>query len=210
MQQRSAEWMAARLGKITSSRFCDVLTQPRSKAAKERGELSLSARGYMLDLVAETVTGKTQGPPLTRAMQHGIDHEPIARRLYQKVTGRQVQEVGFIAHPSEALVGCSPDGLISYNGGIEIKCPEVARIHFGDRLYGHERHKAQIQGAMWITGRKWWDFVSYHSATDDLGLALYVVRDYRDDEYIGRLVSAVRNFRARLEETIEQLREAAA
>ena len=39
---------------------------------------------------------------------------------------------------------------------------------------------------MWITGRKWWDFVSYHPEMDSL-----IVRVERDEEYIWQLAAAV-------------------
>ncbi len=205
--QRSAAWIAARLGKATSSEFAKILIQPRAKSAKEAGELSGTANTYMEQLAWETVSGVPQHRDISRAMQHGITCEPVARRLYTAVTGRKVQEVGFVEHPTERLVGCSPDGLVGDDGIVEIKCPVSGAIHAGYIRHGPVAHIAQIQGILWITGRKWRDFISYHSDTPDLELALHIVRDYRDEEYIEQLAAAVRNFRDRLEETIKQLRE---
>ena len=198
MQQRSAEWIAARLGKITSSRFKDVLAKPQVKGAGV-------AETYMDALAWETIGRVPQHRVISRAMQHGINCEPKARRYYEQATGRKVEEVGFVQHPTERLVGCSPDGLVGDDGIIEIKCPVSGAIHAGYVRHGPVAHKAQIQGILWITGRKWCDFISYHSHTPDLKLALHIVPDYRDEEYIERLASAVRNFRARLEETVDRL-----
>lgn len=209
MQQRSAEWIEVRRGQITGSRFADVLTQPRDKAAKLAGTFGKTAHTYMRALAWETVSGVSQKREISRAMQHGINCEPTARRCYEGVTGRKVQEVGFVTHPTERLVGCSPDGLVGDDGCIEIKCPVVGGIHLGYIEDGPVAHLAQIQGVMWVTGRDWCDFISYHSATPDLDRALFIKRIDRDEEYIERLESAVRNFRERLEETIKQLTEAA-
>ena len=47
---------------------------------------------------------------------------------------------------------------------------------------------------MWITGRKWWSFVSYSP-----DLPLFHVRVERDDAYIARLAEAVATFSAELD-----------
>lgn len=209
MQQRTAAWMEARRGQITASCFDDVLTKPQSKADKAAGKLGKVAHKYMRALAWETISGNPQKTEFSRAMQHGIDYEPDARRWYTSITGREVEEVGFIEHPTERLVGCSPDGLVGEDGCIEIKCPVVGAIHLGYIEDGPLAHVAQIQGCMWVTGRKWCDFISYHSDTRILELAVHIVRIDRDEEYIDNLAVAVRNFRERLEETIEKRREAA-
>jgi hypothetical protein len=48
------------------------------------------------------------------------------------------------------------------DGGIEAKCV-IPTVQLDTILGGDypSEHKAQIQGNLWITGRKWWDFVSY-------------------------------------------------
>lgn len=250
LEQGSPAWINARLGKVTASRFADVMTQPRSKSVpvldddglkivlglddervfkkdgkprqtgdeslgytlltkevREPGELSGTARTYMLDLAAETLTGQSQEPRTTPAMQWGIDHEPAARELYEQRMGCKVQRVGFIEHPLDAMVGGSPDGLVDDTGGIEIKCPYNPAIHLGYVLGGvmPEEHVAQVQGHMWITGRLWWDFVSYYpnfEGPGSLRLVLWRLRVFRDLEFIKRLDEAVFAFRDRLLETL--------
>ena len=51
--QGSPAWHAMRLGRVTASRFADVLTEPRATVAKLNGELSRTAKSYLLDLLAE-------------------------------------------------------------------------------------------------------------------------------------------------------------
>jgi hypothetical protein len=83
--------------------------------------------------------------------------------------------------------GASPDGLVGDEGGIEIKCPlphtHVSYLRAGDVP---SKYIPQIQGCLWITGREWWDFMSYHPAMEDL-----IVRVYRDEAYIKKLADAV-------------------
>ena len=118
--QGSPAWRELRLGKITASRFKDVLTEPRSKADKEAGKLSVTAQSYQLELGAEILTGLDDSLPPTRAMEWGTENEPAARQLYSRVTGLEVREVGFVEHPLDPMIGGSPDGLVGRLGGIEV------------------------------------------------------------------------------------------
>ena len=199
--QGSAAWRVLRLGKITASQFSDVLAQPRVQG---KG----TAHSYLLDLVAEILTGQDQGPPTTWVMQWGTDNEPGARQVYSELTGLEVQEVGFLTHPEEPMVGGSPDGLVGDDGGLEIKCPANTRIHLGYMLGGElpKEHIAQVQGHLWISGRQWFDFVSYDPRIKDLRLALWRLRVQRDEAYIAKLEKAVFAFRDALMETLCNLK----
>lgn len=202
LEQGSPAWVNARLGKITASRFKDVLT--RSTMA---GEPSKTAGRYILDLVAEILTGQSREQRTTTAEQWGLDHEDAARTLYSEIVDREVKEVGFIEHPLDPMIGGSPDGLVGDDGGLEIKCPINPAIHLGYILGGvlPKDHVAQVQGHLWITGRAWWDFVSYYpnfEGPGSLRLALWRLRVYRDVEFIKRLDEAVFAFRDRLLETL--------
>ncbi len=206
--QRSVEWREARLGKITASRFADILTQPRGKADRENGVLSQTAKSYMLDVVAEILTGQDQGPRITLAMQWGIDCEPAACDVYAERIGLELREVGFLPHPDEPIIGGSPDRLVGDDGGLEVKCPFNTRIHLGYALDGvvPKEHLPQVQGLMWITGRQWWDFVTYDPRIDSLELAMLRIRVERDESEIQRLAEAVFAFRDRLLETLCKLK----
>jgi len=152
MEQRSDEWFAARLGKITGTSF-----QP---AATGRAD---TKKKLALEKAAEILTGvNANGPRQTEAMLRGIEIEPFARQAYEAERLVHVTEVGFIE--LSQYVGISPDGLIGDDGGLEIKCP-LASTHVSYLTAGGEAwkdYKWQIQGALLVTGRAWWDFVSYH------------------------------------------------
>lgn len=204
MKQRSEEWHQTRLGKVTASRFKDVLTAPKSKMARDAGELSQSAHSYLCEKVAEVFTQKSVRLS-TKATQWGIDCEPLAVEAYENRFG-PVQEVGFIDHPNIKGVGGSPDGLRNSEGMIEVKCPYSSYIHMRTFLTNEmpDEHMAQIQGLLWITGRKWCDFVSFDPRVQSLA-GLYVKRIPRHEKYIYAMAQTIQQFRSRLDAEIARV-----
>jgi len=200
--QGSVQWLMDRCGKVTASRFKDVLaTLANGKPAKARED-------YLYEIVIERLTGQPTDHYISKPMQDGIEREPFARMRYEAESGAIVEEVGFMPHPELEGVGGSPDGLVGADGLIEIKCPTAA-THLRTLLDGMPSdHAAQIQGLLWITGRKWGDFVSYYP---DLPkpLDVYIKRVERDEEYIGKLAAAVAGFLADVETIIARLQPAA-
>ena len=206
MKQRTEAWYQARLGKVTTSRFKDVLVLPRAKTAKEAGELSATAREYMLDLIAERLTREPQGPPTNWAMQWGIDHERMAIQAYADHTGNTIHPVGFVRSKAYPDTGGSPDGLIGNEGGLEVKCPASTRVHLGYLLDDTlpKEYEAQVQGCMWVTERKWWDFVSFDPRLG-AGRQLFILRVEKSDEWQERWVSMLDPFLAKLKEAMSRL-----
>lgn len=190
-EQRSPEWFAARLGLATGSKFSDVLA----------GGKGLTRKAYAVQLALEIVTGKQAETFTNQAMLDGTEREPIARALYEAHTGNFVDEVGFCRHDSIEC-GVSPDGLIDEDGGLEIKCPK-ASTHAGYLAIPAEpsTYTAQIQGCMWVTGRSWWDFVSYHPDFPE-NAQLIVRRIKRDSDYIVKLEQAVKSFSKEVAEEV--------
>jgi hypothetical protein len=202
MRQRTPEWDLARLCTPTSSRFNELIT-PLGKP--RRGE---SVTTYRRQLIGEWLTGLPHSIPTTRAMQHGIENEDAARDVYEHVTGNEVEQVGFIRCDSLPC-GCSPDGLIGDVGGIEIKCPFNTGEHVRTILDGDvpPQYVAQVQGSLLVTGRKWWDLVSYDPRIDDVSVAMFILRVYRDEEFIGTLRDAIVAFDLKLQSEIRTIQK---
>lgn len=198
LDQRSDEWLRARLGHATGSRFKDVMARLKSGApAKARQD-------YALELATERITGLMADNFVSAAMKWGTEQEEAARTAYIAVTGSWVEETGFIRH-REIAAGVSPDGLVDDNGMIEIKCPFNSNNHVVTMLEGMpDDHMPQVQGQMWITGRAWNDFCSFDPRMPE-HLRLYRQRINRDDGYIQRLESEVRNFLAEVDEITAKL-----
>lgn len=185
-EQRSPEWFAARCGIATASNFAKVLSTIKSGESAER-------RNYRIKLALERITGTVEESYQNEAMRIGIEREPKARIAYEASTGNMADEVGFCLH-DELECGASPDGLIDEDGGLEIKCPTPGKHFEYLRASGEPpEYTAQIQGCMWVTGRKWWDFVSYCPDFPD-NASLIVRRVHRDDEYISTLANKIAAF----------------
>lgn len=197
--QASIEWLMDRCGKVTASRFKDVidtLKNGKPGAARER---------YLWEVVIERLTGKPTEHYTSTAMQWGTEQEVFARIDYEAKTGAFVTETGFIPHPSIDLCGGSPDGLIGDDGGIEIKCPFNSAVHLGTILNGMpEDHMAQVQGLMWITGREWFDFVSFDPRMP-AELQMYVQRIPRHNEFIVNMEYKIIAFQSDAAALIESL-----
>ena len=197
MEQRTNEWHAARLAKVTASRVSEVI-------AKGKGA---TRESYMADLIVERLTGQRVGGFTTAHMEWGTEQEPHARAAYSARTGELVEEVGFIDHPRIVNSGASPDGLVGDEGLVEFKCPATS-THLDTLLAGEvpAKYLPQMQWQMACTGRKWCDFASYDPRLPE-HLRMFVKRVERDDAYIKMLETEVTKFLAELEEKLSKLEE---
>lgn len=186
-----------RTGRVTASRFNDVLSEPRSKSAREAGELSESALTYMGELLAERITGeRADSFGGNAATQWGNNFEPHARNLYSEFSGHAVTLPGFQKWAGDDRVGCTPDGHVGAKGGLEIKCPYTPKEHL-KTWFSREvpkQYRAQVQGSMWVTQREWWDFVSFDPRYEEPSTALVVLRVERDEGFIQLLERACIRF----------------
>lgn len=197
--QGSPEWLAQRIGRVTASRLADVLAKVKS------GEASARAN-YRAELVAERLTGKQQESFTSAAMKWGTECEPIARAAYEAEYGLLVTEVAMIQHPRIPMAGASPDGLVSIDGLIEIKCPET-KAHIDTILSGEAPAKyiPQMQWQMACTGRAWVDFVSFDPRMPD-DMQMFVRRVLRDDDLIKTYETEVIRFLNEVEDTVNKLK----
>lgn len=202
MEQRTEEWFAERIGKVTASRVSDVV-------ARTKSGYSASRANYMAELVCERLTGKRKEGFITAAMQWGIDQEIVARDAYSIKTGVLVTEVGFIPHPIIKMSGASPDGLIAPEGCVEIKCPNTAtHIEWLLTPEPPQEYFLQMQWQMACAGAEWCDWVSYDSRMPE-HLQLLVVRVPRDDDVIKTLENEIYKFLVELETKVNKLKELA-
>lgn len=198
--QGSPEWFAARLGKVTASRVADVIARTKSGWGASRAN-------YMAELVAERLTGTPAASFINAAMQHGIDQEPNARAAYEFRANVDVQLVGFVDHPTIAMSGASPDGLVGSDGLLEIKAPQTA-THI-DMLLTRKIPEKYITQMMWqmaCTGRKWCDFVSFDPRMPE-AMSILAERVERNNEIIAGLERDVSAFLAELDAKVAALRE---
>lgn len=203
-EQRTEQWEMDRAGKLTASVFADVIALRRDgKPTAERAKL-MRLKAF------ERLAGIPKHEVGARSMEWGKDLEQAAKEAYEIESGNIVEASGFIVHPAHDFIGCSPDGLIAADGGIEMKCPHDEQVHVQTWLEGMPAdHLPQVQGCMLVTGRQWWDFISYDPRQAP-ALRLYVQRIPRDDAYIKTLLDGLLQFEAELREMVDTLRRRAA
>jgi putative phage-type endonuclease len=198
VEQRSPEWFASRLGKVTASRVADVI-------AKTKSGYSASRDNYMAQLICERLTGQ-QGESFTNAaMTWGTETEPLARSAFEAYADVMVEEVGFVPHPSIEMSGASPDGLVGLFGMLEIKCPNTA-THIDTLLTQTVPGKyiTQMQWQMRCCERQWCSFVSFDPRLPQ-DLQLFVKRVEFDPEYVAMLEKEVIQFLAELDDKVNKL-----
>lgn len=152
IEPHSEAWYEARCGRVTGTRFSKLMA----------GETTKTFQDLVNNLAGEIITGQQEETYFDAIMERGLELEPEALREYEAIFGRELEKVGFVI-PDEGTefyewIGISPDAM-----GLEIKCP-LRKTHLSyieaDRLPAEYRH--QVQGQMFVTGLKEWDFMSYY------------------------------------------------
>lgn len=200
--QGSPEWLQARSGAITASCFAEAISVlQRDGAKRKKGEPTAAAEKYAGDLAIERISGKPYGePPKAWVLERGHIMEAHARVAYETRKGLMAMEAG-VCKTDDDWFGYSTDGLVDTDGLIEIKCPIssekiVEMLTTGDTSeYDH-----QMQGGMWITGRKWCDFIMYVPDLASVGRDLFVKRIHRDDAFINDMEAKLLAFRGKVME----------
>lgn len=154
-EQKSPEWYAARLGVPTASEFGRIITDKKM-------EYAAGAATYINELIDELYRPDAErGFSGNRHTERGNLLEDEARDLYAIEADVIPQRTGFILS-DDGMLGCSPDSLVGTDGGLEIKAPDGPKHIEWLRAGGLPlEHRAQIHGSLIITGRDWWDFLSY-------------------------------------------------
>lgn len=197
--QRTPEWFQQRLYKYTSSEIYKLFTDPKSKAAKDAGELSETTKDYILKKIAEEL-GASDPEFSTKATAWGEENEPNAKMWYEIKTGRKVGEVGFCQY--DEFFGGSPDAAVwdaslseagehgLVNVGLEIKCPYNPFNHLKHCLIDsaeyfkakHPNYYWQCISHMVVLNVEYCDFVSFDPRIDhEMGLFIFRVEQNETD-----------------------------
>jgi predicted phage-related endonuclease len=174
-----------RPGFVTASRIKDMMTGGRSKSQ----EFGLTALTYARELALERIGMELPDNSGSNATDWGNDHEWQAIQVYEQ---NQLVEVHsqqeFQTHPEFPQVGGTPDGLIGKHGGMDVKCPWNITNHMKNVLENEQlkQYTYQFHGYMWITGRDWWDFVSFDPRYPK-ELQLHVHKVERDQDTIDKI-----------------------
>lgn len=205
VEQGSAEWHALRLGKVTASRVIDICRKVKS------GDSSASRANYKAELILERLTNVFTEGYQSPDMVTGKEREADARAEYELRHRCEVEQVGFVDHPTIPMSGASFDGLIKINdvyvGFIELKCPKPA-THL-EYLRGGvvpTEYRQQVNwGFSCLPTLQWGDFISYNPDFP-AAMQLFVKRTPRDPALINEAETAVRTFLAEVDQETAELR----
>lgn len=206
MEQRTFEWQAARIGFFTGSEVGKLMVSSR----KKEEIFGDTAKSYIMKKLAERelidevrndeeVFNEYQNvnSATSRAMQFGIDNEPLARKLIIRELGIDFEEVGSIPHPEVPWFSSSPDGLSTdKETALEIKCPNIetfmqyrCNVIDGKTLKGENSiYYWQAMSHMAVTGAKKCIFGIFNPF---MKKPLHYFHILRDEEAIAALVNRI-------------------
>ena len=159
--QRIESWKQQRYGKFTASEIVKIL------GVRGLGE---TGKNYAIDKAIEALYGEFEENYISYDMQNGIDTEPLAFAKFKELKSLEFLEVtncGFFDNCEHS--GASPDGLVSDDAILEIKCPKSST--FFKLVATNEidaKYYAQMQMQMMSTNRNKAYFFNYliHEGTE--------------------------------------------
>jgi predicted phage-related endonuclease len=197
--QRTPGWYADRLGRLTGSVVADIYAKGDGKT-----RAALKAK-----LVLERILGEPQESNFeTEEMKWGNEQEPYSRMAFERETGLDVMQSGFLYLPRVAA-GCSTDGLIEDYGRLvvwESKSPKT-KTHYAYILGGilPVEYRPQIIHNMWVTGAQFAYFTSFDPRMPG-NLKLFIVKVERDQAEIDAHERAVLQFLAEVDAEEKRIR----
>lgn len=159
VEQRSADWLAARAGRLCGSNAGDAVkvAKESSSISKDLGVKEVEARRVLrYKLALERVTGRSFEKQFSaRSTASGIEREPLAAAAFEAERNECVFHAGFFQHDA-LMTGYSPDGFLGdVDELIELKCfewKEHLAALASDTL--DKDIQAQVLHGMWLTGAK--------------------------------------------------------
>ena len=203
--QGSSEWLQARRGRVTASRVADAISF--LKKGDRQGAETAARAAYKAEMVAEILSGSCSDHFVSPWMERGTAQEPFARAAYEIRFDVQVDQVGFVVHPSIDRFGSSPDGVMrGIKRGVEFKVPKVeTHIRYMKAGVLPPEYEAQVMSnlACWPEFEQW-DFVSFCPELPERH-QIFRVPVQRDNARIAELESGVLQFLAEVDEMIAEL-----
>lgn len=172
-------WLERRRGKITGSHFGDLIGSGRGKDEV----FTQTGLTYLRRVAAERFG--SYYVTSAKSMEWGTENEAEAIAEYIKVNGVPVNSAPFQFFEYTQEIGCTPDGIVSPGGCIEVKCPYDPAVHVNTLLTQKvpKDYEWQVIGHLLCTGSDWCDFISFDPRMDG-PTRLCVIRVERDETLI--------------------------
>lgn len=194
VSQRTLDWMKLHVGIPTASGLGNLLT-PEFKIRE--GEMP---KTYLFTKLAELWRHEPVIDLTTFSIEQGEILETEAKPFFALETNQKVRDVGFITNDN-GLFGCSPDGLLGDDNGLEIKCPS-AQVHVKYLVNGElpKEYAVQVHGSIFATGYPRWTFMSYRR-----NFPPFIIEVKRDEAIMAKIAEALTLFHKNLLEAKAKL-----
>ena len=205
VEQGSEDWLRLRLGIPTASNFGTIM------ASGAGGGRSETRTKLLYRMAGEILTGQLAETYQNAAMLRGNEMEDEACADYEFTHACETERCGFVRrtiHHSlfgDRFVGASPDRLVGADRILEVKTmkPELLiDLVEGQRPFPSE-HRAQCQGSLWVTGRKFCDLKIFYRGMPYS--PVYTVE--RDEAYISTIKQAIEVFQYDLRQVVARQRK---
>lgn len=191
VEQRTDLWDKQRLGKFTASEIYKLMGVPKSKT----DIFTDTAYTYILDKVSEELTGFA---PVKNgeALVWGIEQESQAKKWFTTITGKTIEEVGFISLNEHS--GGSPDGIVE-DGIIEIKCPYNTVNHI-KHILDSDNFRSNFPDYYWQ--------MQMNMLVTETQKAYFISFDPRIDSDCGMYIKEIERNQADIDLMVEKINEA--
>ncbi len=198
--ETKAAWLGDRAGCLTASRMADAMSFLKN------GRPSESRTRYMMDLLAERVTGLSVRNVVTPAMERGLEYEDEMFDLFvERYPQYDVRPSRLYSHPTIENFKATPDREIDGDGLLEGKVPSTAKfIAWTIAGVVPEEHKPQLLAQLLCSGKKWVGFVAYAPDIKDERRRLFLRRYEPTAEELGKVEAAAIAFLAELDAMFER------
>ena len=223
--QRSEEWFAVKLGKISGSIMPDLM--PANNPRKEWTDTQLK---ILTELAAQILTGERKSTPYTPAMEWGTIQEEAAKGHYIKMTGYAVRDCGFFENYALPGCGVSPDGIIikpnevdavatedgdgpglfqavakkSKIETLEIKCPnsDTHLKYFLDPVKLWEQYKWQVYMEVGVTESDGGEIISFDPRMPEEKKMVRYIPELKEED-MNKLTARLMSAAAKIKEMIK-------
>lgn len=192
LEQGSDDWLQARCGLMTCSELNLILTPTLKISDSEQ------VKKHVYELAAQRINNYVEPTYIGDNMLRGWEDEITARDLYSQ-NYQPVKEIGGMVRDFGGFsIWCSPDGLVGDDGGIECKSRiQKYQVQTITSMEVPKEHVLQVQGALAVSGRDWWDYISFCG-----GMPMCVIRVSRDERVIEAILSACEAFEEKVQKVI--------
>ena len=127
-EQHSREWMDARCGRVTGSGIARAMAKlSRASGEKKKGDWAAAHDTYVRELAWELITRTPADHYVSKPMELGNQFESECRIEVWQTIGIEIEQTGFVLHPTLDYFGFSPDGYFYDDNGhlcvLECKVP---------------------------------------------------------------------------------------